>query len=133
MGTYFEVEFTHPEYSPLDPMPIGMDRRYILANSDAEAQNIFRSRHPMYRPIKAIKDTGCSTLEELKENVPWGERIERFNEWDAEHRYLDYNTNIELDRPTIPKEKQRQLQNPTLKDVINVAVDYIKNLFRKNK
>jgi len=129
MVTYFEIEFNHPDYSPLDPMPIGMNRRYVPANSDVEAQKIFRSRYPKYKDgVKSIKDTGCSTLEEVAEWKPWGENIPKFDEWDRTHGYVNFNSDIE-NEPQQTESKQQQ--NPRFKDVLSIASKYARGLFRR--
>lgn len=127
--TYFEIEFDHPDYSALDPMPLGMNLRYIPANSDIEAQKRFRSRYPIFKDgIKSIKDTHCSTLEEVIESVPWGENIEKINNRDKERGFINYNADID---ESYSEPESKQTQSPRFKDVINLAAVYVEGLFKR--
>jgi hypothetical protein len=129
MVSYFKIQFDHPDYSPLDPMPMGMNIRYIPANSDIEAQRIFRSRYPKYKDgVRQIEDTGCSTLEEVTEWEPWGDNIPKFDKWDRDHGYVDFNVDIENEQQ---QSESKQSQNPKFKDVLSIASKYARNLFRR--
>ena len=126
MVKYFEIEFEHPDYSPLDSMPAGMNRRFISANTDVEAQIIFRSRYPLYKnSIRSIKDTGCLTLEEVIKQNYWGDNIKKINQWDIDKGYINFNEDI---ISILEQNKKEELENPKFRDIINLTIKYIKNL-----
>jgi len=71
-SNFYEIHFEHPNYSPLDPMPLGMDRRYIKAGSAEDALTMFKINFPRFKDqeILGVEDTECSSLDELKEWCP---------------------------------------------------------------
>jgi hypothetical protein len=76
--SFYKIHFEHPNYSPLDPMPIGMDKRYIKAKSAEDALLMFKTNFPNFKDQKIleVKDTGCLSLEELaKEDIYFNPKI----------------------------------------------------------
>lgn len=71
-NTYYEVCFRHPDYSPLDCMPIGIDRRYLKAGSPEGALQMFKIEFKEFASCEILKvdDTECSSLDEVAEWMP---------------------------------------------------------------
>jgi len=65
----YRIEFDHPDYTPMDPMPFGMNMRVIKAVSVENALAMFKIRYEVFansriKGVSDITDRGLHPREE---------------------------------------------------------------------
>lgn len=112
MQTIYKITFNHPNYSPLDSMPIGMNERFIKADSDMVAKSFFEAKYPTFAgKITSIEDTGSLTLEDAAKFCMEGlERIEEIERFDKDKGYISFNTPIKMPEELIDEEPEEVIK-----------------------